>query len=80
VHATHAVPLLHRALEHLDLPVGVAAEHLLHLLLLGQLEHGVLLDDLVREGRRSLVSGGHRVLELGVSAPPGLGLQLLSGH
>lgn len=46
----------------LYMSIGIVPQHLLHLLLLGQFENIVLLDDLVVELGRRLVSGRHGVL------------------
>lgn len=47
-----------------DMSIRIVAEHFLHLLLLGQLKDVMLLDDLVIELGRRLVSGSHSFLQL----------------
>lgn len=49
-----------------DMPIRIVAEHFLHLLLLGQLKDVMLLDDLVVELGRRLVSGSHGFLQLSI--------------
>lgn len=61
---TYPIPIVHCPLEHLDLPIRILLQHILHLVLLVHLEIGVFAQDLLVEGCRCFVCRGDCFLQL----------------